>query len=59
MRHASLVSVILFILASTWLTPIYGNTARWFSFIGYVVVRALTQDFYSPNIRRNIGTEAA
>jgi len=59
MRNASLVSVILFILASTWLTPIYGNTARWFTFIGYVVVRVLKLGFYYPNIRRNMGTEAA
>ncbi|MBE35704.1 MAG: MATE family efflux transporter [Opitutaceae bacterium] len=55
MRNASLASVILFILASAWLTPLYGNTALWLTFIGYVVVRAITLALYYPRIRRGIG----
>jgi len=55
MRNASLVSVILFILTSAWLTPLYGNTALWLSFIGYVIVRAITLAMYYPRIRRGVG----
>ena len=55
MRNASLISVILFILTSAWLTPLYGNTALWFCFIGYVVVRAITLGLYYPGIRRQLG----
>ena len=54
MRNASLVSVILFILTSAWLTPLYGNTALWFTFIGYVVIRAITLAMYYPKVRREI-----
>lgn len=55
MRNASLISVILFILTSAWLTPLYGNTALWLTFIGYVVVRAITLAMYYPGLRRQIG----
>lgn len=52
MRNASLVSVILFIGLSAWLTPTYGNQALWLCFIGYVVMRAITLGFYYPRVRR-------
>ncbi len=55
MRNASLISVVLFILASAWFTPLYSNTALWFCFIGYVVVRAITLAMYYPKVRREIG----
>lgn len=59
MRNASLISVTLFMIASGLLAPVYGSSVLWITFIGYVVVRALTLGFYYPNIRRHIGAAVA
>jgi len=54
MRNASLVSVLLFMVMSAWLAPLYGNTALWLCFVGYVVIRAISLLVYYPCVRKRI-----
>ncbi len=54
MRNASLASAGIFMASSAWLVPTYGPVALWLTFIGYVVVRAITLAFYYPRLRRQV-----
>ncbi|MEE4143216.1 MAG: MATE family efflux transporter [Halieaceae bacterium] len=46
MRNASFVSVLVFMLAWWWLTPLFGNHGLWCAFVIYVCARALALAAY-------------
>lgn len=52
MRNASFVSVIAFMLAWWWLTPLFGNHGLWCAFVIYVCARALALAAYYPGLIR-------
>ena len=52
MRNASFVSVIAFMLAWWWLTPLFGNHGLWCAFVIYVCARALALAAYYPGLVR-------
>ena len=54
MRNASLVSVIVFMLAWWWLTPLFGNQGLWCAFVIYVCARAIALAVYYPGLVRDI-----
>lgn len=54
MRNASFVSVIVFMLAWWWLTPLYGNQGLWCAFVIYVCARAIALAAYYPGLIRSI-----
>ncbi len=54
MRNASFVSVIVFMLAWWWLTPLYGNQGLWCAFVIYVCARAIALAAYYPRLIRSI-----
>ena len=55
MRNASFFSVIAFMLAWWWLTPLYGNAGLWSAFVIYVCARALALAAYYPGLLRDAG----
>jgi MATE family multidrug resistance protein len=52
MRNASFVSVIAFMLAWWWLTPVFGNQGLWCAFVIFVCARALALAAYYPGLVR-------
>ena len=52
MRNASFYSVIAFMLAWWWLTPLFGNHGLWCAFVIYVCARALALAAYYPRLVR-------
>ncbi|MEE4143409.1 MAG: MATE family efflux transporter, partial [Halieaceae bacterium] len=55
MRNASFVSVLAFMLAWWWLTPLFGNHGLWCAFVVYVCARALALAAYYPRLVRGAG----
>jgi MATE family multidrug resistance protein len=55
MRNASFISVIVFMLAWWWLTPLFGNHGLWCAFVIYVCARALALAAYYPAVLRAAG----
>lgn len=55
MRNASLVSIIAFMLAWWWLTPLFGNSGLWAAFTVFVCARALALAAYYPRLVRAVG----
>lgn len=54
MRNASFYSVIAFMLAWWWLTPLFGNAGLWCAFVIYVCARALALAVYYPRLLRQL-----
>lgn len=54
MRNASFFSVIAFMLAWWWLTPLFGNAGLWCAFVIYVCARALALAVYYPRLLRQL-----
>jgi MATE family multidrug resistance protein len=54
MRNASFFSVIAFMLAWWWLTPLFGNAGLWCAFVIYVCARALALALYYPRLLRQL-----
>ena len=52
MRNASFYSLIAFMLAWWWLTPLFGNHGLWCAFVIYVCARALALAAYYPRLVR-------
>jgi MATE family, multidrug efflux pump len=52
MRNASFVSIIAYMLAWSWLTPLFGNGGLWGAFIIFVCARALALAAYYPRLVR-------
>ena len=52
MRNAMIVSVISFIVISTYLTKYFGNHGLWFSLMCFMILRSLTLKFYFNKILR-------
>lgn len=52
MRNASFYSLIVFMLAWWWLTPLFGNHGLWCAFVIYVCARALALAAYYPRLVR-------
>jgi MATE family, multidrug efflux pump len=55
MRDAAFMSIVVFMLAWWWLTPMFGNRGLWTAFIIYVCARALALAFYYPGLVRAVG----
>jgi multidrug resistance protein, MATE family len=55
MRNASVLSFVAFIGVSLLLTPTWGNTGLWWSFVLYVVARAVALGAWYPGLRRSVG----
>lgn len=51
MRNASFFSLLVFLLCSFLLTPIFGNQGLWAAFILYVIARAVMLMRYFPALR--------
>ena len=51
-RNAMIVSVLIFIGISIYLTQYFGNHGLWFSLLFFMVLRALTLQFYFKKILR-------
>ena len=54
MRNASIVSFVGLVGLSLMLTPHFQNAGLWCSFVGYVVLRALTLWVQLPSLRRDL-----
>jgi MATE family multidrug resistance protein len=54
MRDASFVSLLVFMLAWWWLTPLFGINGLWCAFVIYVAVRAATLAAYYPALLRSV-----
>ena len=54
MRNASLCSTALFVGTSAYFVPLYGTSALWLTFIGYIITRSLTLAPYYPTLRQHI-----
>ncbi len=52
MRNASFVSVVVFMLAWWWLTPVFGNQGLWCAFVIFVCARAAALAAYYPRLIR-------
>ena len=52
MRNAMIVSVLIFIGISVYLTRYFGNHGLWFSLLLFMILRALTLQFYFKKILR-------
>ena len=50
MRNAMVVSVVFFILISTYLTKFFGNHGLWFSLLLFMILRSLTLKYYFNKI---------
>jgi len=51
-RNAMVVSVLLFISLSIYLTRYFGNHGVWFSLLIFMILRSITLQFYFKNILR-------
>ena len=51
-RNAMIISAIVFIIISIYLTKIFGNHGIWFSLLLFMILRALTLKFYFNKILR-------
>lgn len=54
MRNATVLALLAFITSAYILTPLYGNIGLWFSFILYVIARAIMLGLYYPGILKSI-----
>ena len=52
LRNSMIVSVVLFVLFSIYLIENLGNHGLWLSLLFFMVIRALTLNFYFPKILR-------
>ncbi len=53
MRNAMILSVLAYLLLTTWLVPRMGNTGLWLCFCTFMITRALTLLLYYPRITRS------
>ncbi len=54
MRNASLLSLLVLIVAGTVLTNQFGNVGLWISFIIYVIARGVSLGLYMPKLVREL-----
>lgn len=54
MRNAAIISAIFFVGSAFILQAILGQQGLWLSFIGYVVMRAITLGIYFPRIGKSL-----
>ena len=52
MRNAMIISVVLFVILSFYLTKILGNHGLWFSLLVFMILRSITLNFYFYKILR-------
>lgn len=55
MRNAMALSLVVFLAASWWLVPAYGNTGLWLALMVLMVTRALTLGAAYPRLERSVG----
>lgn len=53
LRNASIVSSLIFVLFSWWLSDAAGIQGLWWAFIGYVLIRAISLGYYIPTLMRD------
>lgn len=58
MRDSMIVSTVLFLLATLWLTDAYGNHGLWAAFSLYFLLRAGTLAVFLPRIKRTFAVQA-
>ncbi len=58
MRDSMIVSAPIFIAASLWLAPAYGNHGLWASFSIYFLLRAATLGVYLPRLKTVFASQA-
>ena len=51
-RNAMIISVLVFILSSIYLTRYFGNHGVWFALLLFMILRSITLKFYFKNILR-------
>ena len=54
LRNASLIATISFILASLPLVALWHNQGLWCAFIFFVIFRAVTLGYYSPQLKKQV-----
>ncbi len=52
LRNAMIISVIIFIIISFYMTEFFGNHGIWFSLLSFMILRSLTLKFYFYKILR-------
>tara|TARA_B100000427_G_C15425528_1_gene558298 strand:+ start:21 stop:497 length:477 start_codon:yes stop_codon:yes gene_type:complete len=52
LRNSMIISVVLFVLFSIYLIDNLGNHGLWLSLLFFMIIRALTLNFYFPKILR-------
>ena len=52
MRNAMVISVLIFVIISLYLSKIFGNHGLWFSIMSFMALRSFTLRFYFSNIMR-------
>jgi len=56
MRNSALVSVLVYLMADFFLSPVYGNSGVWAAFLIYYVTRGVTLATAWPALRRSVQT---
>src|SRR5690625_582125 len=54
MRNSTLLSLLILVLAGTFLTRFFGNAGLWISFILFVIARGVTLGSYLPRLLREL-----
>ena len=54
MRNGAIISFLIFILATIVLIPVSGNHGLWFSYVLFILVRAVTLSLKFPGLQREI-----